>query len=199
MAARDEFPTQEKRQAEASTPRPEPPSSSTAHAQLRTSPGLAAEPPGAEPREEADTTTGGDGTCSASPLHNIVEEDARPHGWIVVDEVNVPSSSSMPGVEPREEADTTTGDDRPCSASRLHNVVQEDAGVTKEHEEGLVVDAQIAEDAHKMHFGDEPEPDFGDPVFEPDMPGDFITVIQEATPDPATLGSVSAGSVRFYL
>ena len=46
-----------------------------------------------------------------------------------------------------------------------------------------------------MHFG--ADADFGDAVVEHDVPGDFISVIEEATPDAATLGSVSAGSVRF--
>ena len=164
---------------------------------MRTPPGLAAEPPGAEPREEADTTTGDDDMCSASSLHNTVDEDARPHEWIVVDEVNVPASSSMPGAEPREEADTTTGDDGPCSASPLHNVVEEDAAASEEHEEGLVVIAQIAKDAQEMLFGK--DVDSSDTLVEHDMPEKFISVIQEATPEAATLGSVSAGSVRFCL
>ena len=51
------------------------------------------------------------------------------------------------------------------------------------------------EDSQEMHFG--ADADFGDAVVEHDVPGDFISVIEEATPDAATLGSVSAGSVRF--
>ena len=62
---------------------------------------------------------------------------------------------------------------------------------------GLVVDAQIAEDAQEMLFGADVHS--SDTLVEHDVPEKFISFIQEAIPHAATLGSVSAGSVRFCL